>query len=75
METLLVLYLVSGAVIREPISPADCRELVGWARYADATGSELVRDGAGPIARLACGGHDIVLQLPPSDGSCEEAAA
>ncbi len=71
MDIVLTLWLASGAVIQEPTSWDDCRELYGLARYIDATGQQLSRDGAGLIVRLACGGHDIVLALPPSAMPCE----
>jgi hypothetical protein len=75
MELILTLWLQTGAVLREPTSWADCRDLYGWARLADATGQELHRDGAGIVVRLSCGGHDIVLALPASVGPCEEETA
>lgn len=71
MDILLTIYLASGAVIMEPTSWSECRELYGLARYADATGNEMHRDGAGLIVRLSCGGHDIVLALPASNAPCE----
>ena len=71
MDLVLTLWLQSGAVISEPTSWADCRDLYGYARFAAASGQELHRDGAGLIVRLACGGHDIVLALPASEAPCE----
>tara|TARA_R110000822_G_scaffold21722_11_gene68746 strand:+ start:364 stop:636 length:273 start_codon:yes stop_codon:yes gene_type:complete len=71
VELILTIWLHTGAVLREPTSWADCRDLYGWARLADATGQELHRDGAGLVVRLSCGGHDIVLALPESDALCE----
>ena len=71
MDILLTIWLHTGAVLREPTSWVDCRDLYGWARLADATGQELHRDGAGLIVRLSCGGLDIVLALPASNGNCE----
>jgi hypothetical protein len=71
MDILLTIWLSTGAVIMEPTSWVDCRDLYGWARLADATGQELHRDGAGLIVRLSCGGLDIVLALPASDALCE----
>ena len=71
----LTLWLTTGAMIVEPTTYADCRSLIGAARYADATGGVLTRDGDGDVARLSCGGHDIVLMLPPSSGPCDEAGA
>jgi hypothetical protein len=71
MDILLTIWLSTGAVLREPTSWVDCRDLYGWARLADATGQELHRDGAGLIVRLSCGGLDIVLALPASDALCE----
>ena len=74
MDLVLTLWVLNGEathMIREPTSWADCRELYAIARYTDATGQQLHRDGAGLIVRLSCGGHDIVLALPASEGNCE----
>ena len=71
-ELTLILWMTTGAVIRETITSHDCRELIGAARYTDAIGGHMSRDGAdGAIARLSCGGTDLVLMLPPSIGPCE----
>ena len=70
-ELILTIWLASGAVIREPTNWSDCRELYGVARYTDAIGGAIEREGHGLIVRMSCGGHDIVLALPPSDAPCE----
>ena len=78
MDLVLTLWILTGEatqVLQEPTSWADCRELYAIARYTDATGQQLHRDGAGLIVRLSCGGHDIVLALPASDGNCEVPAS
>lgn len=75
MDLILTIWLQSGAVIREPTSWSDCRELYGVARYVDATGGAIERDGHGLIVRMSCGGHDIVLALPESSAPCEMEAA
>ena len=66
----LTLFLISGLVITEPISHDDCRDLIGIARYVDATGNQLSRD-EGTIAALKCGGQSVVMLLPASDGPCQ----
>lgn len=66
----LTLFLITGAIIREPISTNDCRDLIGIARFVDASGQTLVRD-EGTVAALTCGDRSVVLMLPPSSGDCE----
>jgi hypothetical protein len=68
--TVLTLFLVSGLVITEPISHDDCRDLIGIARFVDATGNQLSRD-EGTIAALKCDGEAVVMMLPASDGPCD----
>lgn len=68
--TTLVLILLSGLVITEPISQADCRDLIGLARWVDASGHQLSRE-EGQIGALKCGDQAIVLMLPASAGDCE----
>lgn len=68
--TLLTIFLLSGLVITEPISRDDCRDLIGLARFVDATGRQLSRD-EGQIGALKCGDQAIVLMLPASAGDCE----
>lgn len=66
----LTLYLITGLIIREPITDRDCRDLIGIARFADATGRVLSRD-EGIIAALKCGDEAIVMMLPGATGDCE----
>ena len=68
--TTLLIFLITGLIIHEPISEADCRDLIGVARFVDATGQYLFRDGI-PIAALKCDGKAVVLMLPPATGDCE----
>ena len=68
MRTLTML-LLSGLVITEPISLDDCRDLMGIARYVDATGAALSRP-EGQISALKCDGQAIVLMLT-TNGDCE----
>jgi hypothetical protein len=68
--TVLTLFLISGLVITEPISHDDCRDLIGIARYVDATGNQLSRD-EGTIAALKCGEEAVVMMLQASSGPCE----
>lgn len=71
MKTLwLVTWLFSGAIVNEPITEAQCAEVVSLAREALAEGTTISRNGEG-IGRLACDAHDIVLALPPSEGICD----
>lgn len=70
----LVIFLVTGFIIHEPITETDCRDLMGMARYVDATGQYMSRDDI-PIAALKCGGKSVVLMLPPSMGDCEVEAS
>lgn len=74
MTLTLILWLTSGDIIREPVTYDNCRALIGAARYADAAGAVLSRDGAGEIAALSCGDVTVVLQLPTSAGPCEAGA-
>ena len=69
----LTIFLVTGLIIHEPISDTDCRDLIGMARFVDATGRYLSRDDI-PIAALKCGGNAAVLMLPPATGDCETEA-
>lgn len=68
--TTLTLFFVTGLVLREPISDRDCRDLIGIARFADATGRYLSRD-EGVIAALKCVDEAIVMMLPGATGDCE----
>jgi len=72
--TTLVLYLVTGLIIREPITATDCRDLIAIARFADATGRYLSRD-EGIIAALKCDDQAVVMMLPAATGDCEMEAS
>lgn len=76
METLLVLWLSTGAVIREPATQIDCSRMLAIARYVDASESTMTRDGEpGIIARVDCGGQTVVLALPATTLPCEVPAS
>lgn len=66
----LTLYLVTGLIIREPITATDCRDLIGIARFSDATGRYLSRD-EGIIAALKCGEDAVVMMLQAASVDCE----
>ena len=66
----LTIFLVSGFLITEPISVEDCRDLLGIARYVDASGLVLSRD-EGQVAGLECNGQSFWLALPPATGICD----
>ena len=68
--TTLTLFLMSGLLISEPISIADCRDLLGISRYVDARGLILTRP-EGQVAGLECNGESFWLSLPPAMGICE----
>lgn len=74
-ETILTLWLASGAVISEPITPRDCAVAMSEAFDIGSDGMDfLVRDvGDGPeiITRISCGGLVALLPFPPSEVPCE----
>lgn len=70
LKLVLTLWLVNGAVIHEPITREDCRELMSVAQYVYDSGANLSRP-EGQISALKCDGQAIVLMLPASAGDCE----
>lgn len=77
MTELLTIFLATGQIASVPISAADCDRHVLTAQAAVAAGGFAEFETPGQrtlIVRMQCGGHDIVLALPPSNGDCETEA-
>lgn len=70
----LIIWLSTGAIAYGPVSPADCERHISTAQAAVASGGFAEFDSPTEktlIVRLQCGGHDIVLALPPTTGPCD----
>lgn len=70
----LILYLAAGGQMQFQINPVDCETHIAVSRAAVASGGYATVEGPGVyeiIVRLQCGGHDVVLALPPTEGDCE----
>lgn len=64
-ETLLTVWLFSGAVISERVPAFDCHMLAMTAVQANVLpDGHMSKDGQ-PMARLRCGPYDITLRAPP----------
>lgn len=66
----LILYLTTGQMIHEPITPADCSMLLQVATEVAQDGGVLERP-EGYVAALECNGQAVVLALPTTNGDCE----
>lgn len=73
IEALLTIYLASGAVVERPISQLDCERNLVVASETALSGGYASLDGPHGsflIVRISCGGKDVILALPPSNGDC-----
>ena len=73
-EITLAIWLSTGVIAYGPVSPADCDRHIATAQAAVAAGGYAEYESADErtlIVRLQCGGHDIVLALPPTTGPCD----
>lgn len=70
----ILFYLASGELVRERITPAMCERVIAQSTAAAESGGwtgTQTEDGEILVVRISCGGHDIVLALPPSRGNCD----
>ena len=73
----ILFWMADGTFARESITPAMCDRVIAQSTAAAETGGWVgtnTEDGEILVVRIACGGHDIVLALPPSRGLCETEA-
>ncbi len=73
-DLILYIWLATGQIASGPVSAADCDRHVLTAQAAVASGgfAEFETPTSKTlIVRMQCGGHDIVLALPTSNGDCE----
>lgn len=71
MELLLWVLTATGLQqVREPVSVIECTMVLAMGRAAAEANAVMVH-GDGEVVRISCGGRDVVLRLPPSDGSCD----
>ena len=73
-DLIIYIWLSTGVIASGPVSIADCDRHVLTAQAAVASGGYAEFETPAQrtlIVRLQCGGHDIVLALPTSNGDCE----
>ena len=73
-DLILYIWLATGQIASAPVSAADCDRHVMTAQSAVASGGYAEFETPGQrtlIVRMQCGGHDIVLALPTSNGDCD----
>lgn len=70
----ILFWLADGSTARESITPAMCDRVIAQSTAAMETGGWVgtqTEDGEILVVRISCGGHDVVLALPPAKGICD----